>query len=190
VKSPRLSTSQRGYGAAHQAPGVASSRSSPRAWRCAPAAGSRFAAGEPFDLDHTDDGAGYLGPSHQRCNRGQGARNGARRSQTGSLKPGYCSLLVAGAGVANPARRLRRPGSRARVPRAGGGGGAAASWPPEAGHRLLNLRIVQSPATDLAAREPATIGVVARGRHQEKRVSSVTAWNVVRDREAHSLLRA
>lgn len=35
----------------------------------------------PWDLDHSDDGGGYLGASHRRCNR-----------------------AVAGNGVANPAR--------------------------------------------------------------------------------------
>jgi hypothetical protein len=30
--------------------------------------------GQPLDLDHTDDGAGYLGFAHSRCNRQAGAR--------------------------------------------------------------------------------------------------------------------
>lgn len=34
--------------------------------------------GEPVDLDHADDGSGYLGWSHARCNRAAGGR----RSQT------------------------------------------------------------------------------------------------------------
>jgi hypothetical protein len=33
--------------------------------------------GQPWDLDHTDDGAGYLGASHRRCNRSVGGRLGA-----------------------------------------------------------------------------------------------------------------
>ncbi len=37
--------------------------------RCA-RCGELIEAGEAFDLDHTDDRAGYLGASHQACNRG------------------------------------------------------------------------------------------------------------------------
>lgn len=32
--------------------------------------------GEPWDLDHTDDGAAYLGASHRACNRRAGQRRG------------------------------------------------------------------------------------------------------------------
>lgn len=35
--------------------------------------------GEPVDLDHRDDGAGYLGMSHRACNGAAGARKGNRR---------------------------------------------------------------------------------------------------------------
>ena len=77
--SVRLSTSQRGYGAAHQArrrqlaPLVAAGLM--RCARC----GEPIEAGEAFDLDHTDDRAGYLGASHQACNRGAPSRDRARR---------------------------------------------------------------------------------------------------------------
>jgi len=36
-----------------------------------------IAPADPWDLDHTDDGRGYRGPAHRRCNQMAGARNGA-----------------------------------------------------------------------------------------------------------------
>jgi hypothetical protein len=40
--------------------------------------GRTVTAAEPWDLDHTDDGTGYLGPAHRSCNRRKGARKGNR----------------------------------------------------------------------------------------------------------------
>lgn len=39
--------------------------------------GEQIKADQAFDLDHTDDRTGYLGPSHTHCNRSVGGRNGA-----------------------------------------------------------------------------------------------------------------
>lgn len=38
--------------------------------------------GAPWDLAHAPQDAGYLGPSHPRCNRIEGARRQARTART------------------------------------------------------------------------------------------------------------
>jgi hypothetical protein len=45
-----------------------------------PRCGRRILPGEAFDLDHRDDGKGYLGMSHASCNRSAG---GKRRHEKG-----------------------------------------------------------------------------------------------------------
>lgn len=61
----RPSTTQRGYGKGHRilraqlAPLVAAGLA--KCARC----GETILAGQAFDLDHTDDRRGYLGPSHR-----------------------------------------------------------------------------------------------------------------------------
>jgi hypothetical protein len=41
--------------------------------------GRPILSGEPVDLDHADDGAGYRGFAHQKCNRQAGGRLGRAR---------------------------------------------------------------------------------------------------------------
>lgn len=84
----RRTTTERGYGAAHQAererwrPHVEAGRVV--CWRC----GQIIAPGQPWDLGHDDrDRARYRGPEHPRCNRAAGARKGnARRPSAPSTR--------------------------------------------------------------------------------------------------------
>lgn len=66
---------KRRYGTDHQA--------ARRAWkdklpRPCTVCGRPVLPGSAWDLDHTDDGAGYLGPAHRGCNRAKGGRKGGR----------------------------------------------------------------------------------------------------------------
>jgi hypothetical protein len=75
-------TTLRGYGSEHQKlrkllePVVLSGQA--RCTRCR----RLIAPGTKWDLDHTEDRGGYLGPAHRRCNRGAGAAKGNRMRRT------------------------------------------------------------------------------------------------------------
>jgi hypothetical protein len=79
VKSSRPSTTLRGYGTAHQAAGRRLEPLVRAGLAVCARCGEPLEAGEPFDLDHTDDRTGYLGASHVKCNRGAVSRDRARR---------------------------------------------------------------------------------------------------------------
>ncbi len=77
------STTDRGYGATHQATrrqwapivkagGVMCARQGPRC------TGQPLDPGQAWDLGHNEDRTAYTGPECIPCNRGAGGRNGAR----------------------------------------------------------------------------------------------------------------
>ena len=72
----RGSARQRGYDQAHDAERARwSTAVDTGAVTCA-RCGQRILPGTAWDLDHTDDRSGYLGPSHARCNRATAGRDG------------------------------------------------------------------------------------------------------------------
>jgi hypothetical protein len=78
----RKSPNERGYGRGHRA---LRRRLAPQV-EAGQAVCARCHApilpGEKWDLDHTDDRTGYLGPSHARCNRGATPRRPTFNSDT------------------------------------------------------------------------------------------------------------
>jgi hypothetical protein len=75
---PKASPKARGYGYRHQ--------KARKLWKAKVDAGGVFCARcwhqifpfEAWDLDHSAGKQGYLGPSHRRCNRVAGGRQGVR----------------------------------------------------------------------------------------------------------------
>jgi hypothetical protein len=113
----------RGYGAAHRKLRAGVARVVEAGEAVCARCGRPIRAGEDWDLDHSTDRTGYLGPSHRSCNRQAGARNGAAVTN-GRRRPRQPSWLPARrddddrGGVcrwsrvwflADPARRLCRP---------------------------------------------------------------------------------
>lgn len=88
-----LSTTERGYGSAHQqerrrwSPLVASGQAT--CWRC----GRLIRPGSPWDLGHDDhDRTIYRGPEHRACNRRAGALKGNRspkRRKSAAWRPRF-----------------------------------------------------------------------------------------------------
>jgi hypothetical protein len=71
---------QRGYDATHDrlrarwAPLVAAVRVHCHAAVCVEQGGRLILPGQPWDLGHTDDRAGWTGPEHATCNRSAGGK--------------------------------------------------------------------------------------------------------------------
>ena len=77
-------TTARGYGADHKRARAQYARlvnaGQATCSRCA----KPITPGAPWDLDHSDDRTGYLGPAHQACNRAAGTAK-ANRNRTLTL---------------------------------------------------------------------------------------------------------
>ena len=78
TSAQRASTTSRGYGSAHQRLRRAWARQVQAGLVCWARCGLRIPPGTPWDLDHTDDRRGYLGPSHATCNRAKAPRQERR----------------------------------------------------------------------------------------------------------------
>lgn len=71
------STTQRGYGTAHQATRKRWARRLKQGPIPCARCGKPIHHGDPWDLGHTDDRTTWTGPEHVHCNRSAGGRNGA-----------------------------------------------------------------------------------------------------------------
>jgi Recombination endonuclease VII len=79
------STSDRGYGAQHQA--IRKALLEDAYGRPCHHCGHPMLSGQALDLDHTADRTAYRGFAHASCNRSEGAKRGNRqRRKSGALK--------------------------------------------------------------------------------------------------------
>lgn len=75
----RPSSHRRGYGTRHQRIREREGRRVATGTVACARCGELIRPGEAWDLDHTDDRADYLGPSHARCNRATKTHQAARQ---------------------------------------------------------------------------------------------------------------
>lgn len=68
-RKPKRSTTARCYGVVHQTRWKQLKALVAAGQAVCARCGNPISPIEPWDLDHTDDRTGYLGPSHRRCNR-------------------------------------------------------------------------------------------------------------------------
>ena len=79
VSQPSAKTVARGYGARHKALRKRWAAEVARGEVCCARCGGVIWRDEPWDLDHTPDRSGYLGPSHRRCNRATATHRAKRK---------------------------------------------------------------------------------------------------------------
>ncbi len=88
---PKLGkTVARGYGSTHRRMRDAAKASVDAGQAACSRCGRMIAPGTPWDLDHTPDRLGWLGPAHRSCNRRAGAKvaNANRRARRRPRVPG------------------------------------------------------------------------------------------------------
>lgn len=78
-------TTARGYGSKHQAERRLWDRKVKAGKATCVRCGKNIEPGQHWDLDHTEDRTGYLGPAHRSCNRSAGGRNGAATTNAKKL---------------------------------------------------------------------------------------------------------
>lgn len=85
----KAGTVARGYGSEHRRRRLALRVLVESGQACCSRCGHPITPGSPWDLDHTPDRTGYLGPAHRGCNRAAGARvANSRRARRRPRVPG------------------------------------------------------------------------------------------------------